>query len=363
MTTQPPRQLPQSLLADITKRLRVEAHRLGFTGLGISGTDLSQAEQHLTEWLDAQYHGQMAWMAHHGTKRSRPEELVPGTRSIITVRMNYLPTPLREASELLERRDQAYIAQYALGRDYHKLLRKRLQRLAEWLEDTCGQLGYRAFCDSAPVLEKPLANKAGLGWIGKHSLLINRSHGSFFFLGEIYTDLQLPVTEQNDSPDLCGSCQRCISICPTQAIVAPYVLDARRCISYLTIEFRGSIPEPLRPFLGNRVFGCDDCQLVCPWNRYAKLSQESAFSARVSLKSRHLVDLFSWDRQTFQKNTEGSPIRRAGYEGFLRNVAIALGNAAPSSSAREALQSRIEDSSHLVREHVNWALSRHNKDH
>lgn len=359
MTSELPNPPPPSLLAKITERLREEALRLGFSGLEISDTDLSQAEKRLNRWLASDYHGQMAWMAGHGDKRSRPARLVPGTRSVITVRMDYLPESLQDACEQLKRPEQAYIARYALGRDYHKLVRKRLQRLAEWLQTTCGEFGFRAFCDSAPVLEKALAEKAGLGWIGKHSILINQHHGSFFFLGELYTDLPLGSTNANNSQNLCGSCQRCMSVCPTRAIVAPYILDARRCISYLTIEFRGSIPEPLRPLIGNRIFGCDDCQLACPWNRYAKLSQESAFSVRGALGSAHLVDLFAWSRQTFIKQTEGSPLRRVGYEGFLRNIAVALGNAPPNSSIRRALQSHAEDRSPLVREHVRWALLRH----
>lgn len=335
---------------------------LGFESLGIADIELDEAERRLARWLAAGNHGDMHWMHRHGRKRSRPAELVPGTIRVIAVRMNHLSTSAEEARATLANPERGYIARYALGRDYHKLIRKRLQHLAGRLEQTIGAFGYRVFCDSAPVLEKPLALKAGLGWMGKHSLLLDRHMGSWFFLGEIYTDLPLPVS-QPQRP-LCGSCRRCLDICPTRAISAPYHLDARRCIAYLTIEHRGPIPPALRPLIGNRIFGCDDCQLACPWNRHAQLSREAAFVPRATLRASRLVELFSWSEVTFLRHTEGNPLRRAGYRGFLRNLAIALGNAPKSDPITAALRRRAEDPSGLVREHVRWALSqqrRHKK--
>jgi len=343
-------------LDDVRAHLDVWAKELGFDALGIADAELAQPEQRLQLWLDAGHHGEMTWMQAHGRKRSHPEKLVPGTVRVITVRMNYLSTPPGEALSTLADPNRAYIARYALGRDYHKLIRKRLQRLASRLEGSVGPIGYRVFCDSAPVLEKPLAAKAGLGWIGKHSLVLDRHTGSWFFLGEIYTDLPLPV--DNVTSAHCGSCRRCIDICPTHAIVAPYQLDARRCIAYLTIEHTGQIPESLRPLIGNRVFGCDDCQLVCPWNRHAKRSREAAFLPREALRAPQLVNLFAWSEERFLSATEGNPLRRVGYAGFLRNVAIALGNAPHSASVRSALEKRREYPSNLVREHIQWALER-----
>lgn len=338
------------------EQLEAWAKELGFDALGVADAELSQPEKRLQAWLDAGHHGEMSWMQAHGRKRSHPEELVPGTVRVITVRMNYLSTTQREALSNLADPERAYIARYALGRDYHKLIRKRLQRLASRLEDSVGPTGYRVFCDSAPVLEKPLAAKAGLGWVGKHSLVLDRTAGSWFFLGEVYTDLPLPVDQPVSAH--CGSCTRCIDVCPTQAIVAPYQLDARRCIAYLTIEHTGPIPEPLRPLIGNRVFGCDDCQLVCPWNRHARLSGEAALLPREALRAPQLVDLFAWSEQRFLNATEGNPLRRVGYAGFLRNLAVALGNAPRSVRVFSALARRREDASELVREHVHWALKR-----
>jgi len=329
---------------------------LGFQQLGISDIHLDQAEQQLHRWLAAGYHGGMDYMQRHGTKRSRPAELEPGTLSVISVRMDYLPAEAAESWSVLQDGELAYISRYALGRDYHKLMRKRLQQLADRITRSVGEFGYRAFVDSAPVLEKPLATKAGLGWVGKHSNLLHRDSGSWFFLGELYTDLPLPV----DSPqrEHCGTCQACIDICPTAAIVEPYVVDARRCISYLTIEHKGSIPESLRPLLGNRIYGCDDCQLVCPWNRFARHSGEVDFLPRHGLDAARLVTLFAWDEGVFLKKTEGSAIRRIGHEAWLRNIAVAMGNAPRSEELIIALQKRRDHPSALVREHVRWALRR-----
>ncbi len=340
----------------LVERIRHWGRELGFQQVGISDTELGEAEKQLFDWLEAGYHGEMAYMQRHGVKRSRPAELEPGTLSIIAVRMDYLPPSSAEPWSVLRNGEQAYISRYALGRDYHKLMRKRLQQLADRIGRAIGEYGYRVFVDSAPVLEKPIAAKAGLGWVGKHSNMLHRDSGSWFFLGELYTDLPLPP----DQPDNehCGTCQACIDICPTAAIVEPYVVDARRCISYLTIEHKGSIPETLRPMMGNRIYGCDDCQLVCPWNRFASLSGEEDFLPRHNLDAAALVELFSWDEETFLKNTEGSAIRRIGHESWLRNIAVALGNAPRSEELMLALQQRRDHPSEVVREHVNWALSR-----
>jgi epoxyqueuosine reductase len=299
----------------------------------------------------------MAFMARHGSKRSHPEQLVAGTVRVISVRMDYWPGEAADPWQVLQDGNKAFISRYALGRDYHKLMRKRLARLAKRIEQEVGPIGYRVFTDSAPVLEKAIAEKAGLGWIGKHTNVLNREHGSYFFLGEIYTDLPLPLTEAT-TPH-CGSCTACIDICPTQAIVAPYELDARRCISYLTIELRGSIPEQFRSMMGNRIYGCDDCQLVCPWNKYAQGTTESDYLPRQGLDAPQLVALFGWTEQEFLDKLEGSPIRRIGYQCWLRNIAVALGNAETSPAVIGALQNRRHDPSELVREHVVWALTRH----
>lgn len=345
-------------LSQLAANLEEWARELGFAQLGISDIHLDDAEKRLGQWLAAGRHGAMDYMQRHGRRRSRPAELVPGTVRVICVRLEYLTTHQASALSTLADPTKAYIARYALGRDYHKFMRKRLQRLAERLAREVDHLGFRAFVDSAPVLEKPLAQKAGLGWIGKHTLLLHRDRGSYCFLGEIYTNLPLPATKVSPQ-NFCGTCRRCIDVCPTKAIVAPYQLDARKCISYLTIEQRGPIPRELRPLIGNRVFGCDDCQLVCPWNRKAKLSKESALFPRESLVASELVDLFSWDRAKFSRMTEGNALRRAGYEGFLRNVAVALGNAPSSPEIITALEKRRDDPAALVREHVHWALEQH----
>lgn len=337
---------------------------LGFQQVGISDTHLATAERHLLRWLEQGYHGEMDYMQRHGTKRSRPEELEPGTLRIISARLDYLPPDTMDAEAVLHRHDWGYISRYALGRDYHKVLRQRLQRLSDQIAQHTGPFGYRVFSDSAPVLEKALAEKAGLGWIGKHSNLLQQQTGSWFFLGEIYTDLPLPVDSK--SQNHCGTCHACIDICPSQAIVAPYQVDARRCISYLTIELKGSIPTALRPLLGNRIYGCDDCQLVCPWNRFAKPSVEADFKVRHGLDAPDLTVLFAWSETDFLGNTEGMAIRRIGHECWLRNIAVALGNALTTDAVKKdaaktaaivtALQSRLNHPSELVREHVQWAL-------
>lgn len=309
------------------------------------------------EWLQQGFHGAMDYMAKHGTKRTRPDELVPGTVRVISVRMDYRPPETRDSWEVMELGEQAYISRYALGRDYHKVLRARMQQLCDRIGKEIGEFGYRVFTDSAPVLEVQLAEKAGLGWRGKHTLLLSREAGSWFFLGEIYTDLPLPI----DTPgkNHCGTCQACIDICPTQAIVAPYNVDARRCISYLTIELKESIPEDLRPLIGNRVYGCDDCQLACPWNRFAQLTGEPDFHVRNGLDDVTLVELFGWDEATFQQRMAGSAIYRIGHEQWLRNIAVGLGNAPTSPEVIAALKQRADHPSPLIREHVRWALQQH----
>ncbi len=343
-------------LIELAENIKTWGRELGFQQVGITDTDLNQAEKRLHEWLDRKWHGEMDYMAKHGTKRSRPAELVPGTLRVISLRMDYLP-PDPRIMETLSHSSKAYVSRYALGRDYHKVIRKRLQQLAKKIENAIGHFGYRGFVDSAPVMEKPLAEKAGLGWMGKNTLILNREAGSWFFLASLFTDLPLPI----DSPTSphCGSCRACIDICPTQAIVAPFQLDATRCISYLTIEHRGSIPEALRPLMGNRIFGCDDCQMICPWNKFAKPTHEPDFKPRHHLDNVKLVELFNWSEDEFLKKTEGSAIRRAGYEGWLRNIAIALGNVPTSIEVLIALNSKIDHTSELVREHVLWALQRH----
>lgn len=297
-------------------------------------------------------------MARHGSKRSRPEELQPGTLRIISARMDYLPPSGADAESVLADASLGYISRYALGRDYHKVLRSRLQKLAQRIDEAAGPFNYRAFADSAPVLEKALAQKAGLGWIGKHTNLINQHAGSWFFLGELYTDLPLPVDDAL-TQNHCGTCRACLDVCPTQAIIGPYQLDARRCISYLTIELRGPIPVEFRPLIGNRIYGCDDCQLCCPWNRFARPAGESDFSPRAGLDAPQLVELFAWSEEEFLRRTEGSAIRRIGYECWLRNIAVALGNAPSAPSIIAALQARADHASGMVREHVRWALAQH----
>lgn len=326
---------------------------LGFQQIGVADVDLGEHESHLQRWLEQRFHGEMEYMARHGSKRSRPAELQPGTVRVITARMDYLP-PDTQIIEVLTDPQQAFISRYALGRDYHKLIRKRLTQLGERIAQAIGPFGYRAFVDSAPVLEKALAEKSGLGWIGKHTLLLDRRAGSWFFLGEIYTDLPLPVSAPVSSH--CGSCSACIDICPTAAIVAPYQLDARKCISYLTIELHGPIPEELRKPMGNRVFGCDDCQLVCPWNRFASMTKEADFLPRHQLENRSLLELFLWDEETYLRNTEGSAIRRIGYARWLRNLAVGLGNAPYADNIVQALQARLPQVPELAQEHIQWAL-------
>ncbi len=341
----------------LARRIKQWGKELGFQQVGIADTDLSAAEGRLMEWLDAGCHGTMHYMEHHGRKRSRPAELVPRTIRVISVRLDYLPEAAKNSERILKNPIQAFLSRYALGRDYHKILRKRLQKLAKRIEQEVGPFGYRAFVDSAPVLETALAEKAGLGWIGKHSLVLNKKTGSWFFLGELYTDL--PLSLDQPAENHCGTCSACIDVCPTQAIVAPYRVDARRCVSYLTIELRSSIPVPLRRLIGNRIYGCDDCQLVCPWNRFARLSEEPDFQPRHQLDDSDLVDLFAWNEATFLEKTEGSAIRRIGHICWLRNIAVALGNAPPSQAILTALESRRHHSSELVREHVEWALQQH----
>ncbi len=301
--------------------------------------------------------GEMDYMHRHGRKRTRPEELIPGTIRIISVRMNYLPPRARDADEVLKENQLAYISRYALGRDYHKVMRKRLQTLATKIQSEVGEFGYRAFVDSAPVLEKALACKAGLGWVGKHTNLLSEEAGSWFFLGELFTDLPLPLS--SPVSEHCGSCQACIDVCPTQAIVAPYKLDARKCISYLTIEHKTAIPLQYRKAMGNRIYGCDDCQLVCPWNKFSKTSPLPDFVKRHDLDSSELVTLFLWSEQDFLHYTEGSAIRRIGYQQWLRNVAVALGNADSSQEVIAALRSRLGQATELLAEHIQWALQQH----
>ena len=351
---------PQQL-AELVARIKAWGEDLGFQQLGICDLDLAAHEARLEQWLAQGFHGSMGYMERHGRRRSRPAELVPGTLRVISARMDYLPAAARPAAELLEEPATALVSRYALGRDYHKVLRKRLQRLADRIEGEIGPFGYRVFVDSAPVLEKALAEKAGLGWIGKHSNLLNRRAGSWFFLGEIFTDLPLPVDRPAENH--CGDCVRCIEACPTGAIVGPYRVDARRCISYLTIELKGPIPVALRPLMGNRIYGCDDCQLVCPWNRFAQHSAEQDFNPRHDLDTASLLALFAWEEDEFLRRTEGSAIRRAGYQGWLRNIAVALGNVpvtggADQQAVVQALEARREHPSPLVREHVAWALER-----
>ncbi|AUF94639.1 epoxyqueuosine reductase [Pseudomonas sp. BIGb0278] len=344
-------------LAALAQSIKDWGRELGFAHVGIAGVDLGEHEQHLERWLAAGYHGELDYMAAHGSKRSHPEQLIPGTLRVISLRMDYLPGDTRMA-QVLAQPEKAYVSRYALGRDYHKLVRKRVQHLADRIQADIGPFGFRAFVDSAPVLEKAIAQEAGLGWIGKNTLLLNRKAGSYFFLAELFVDLPLPVDEAQTS-EHCGRCQACLDVCPTNAFVGPYVLDARRCISYLTIELKQAIPVELRAMIGNRVFGCDDCQIVCPWNRFARPTQENDFKPRHGLDNAGLAELFMWDEATFLGNTEGSPLRRAGYERWLRNLAVGLGNAPSTIPVLEALQARREHPSELVREHVEWALAQH----
>ena len=345
--------------AQLAQSIKDWGRELGFQQVGIADVELDEHERRLHEWLAAGYQGEMDYMAAHGHKRSRPAELVEGTLRVISVRMDYLPGDT-EMTRRLADPEQAYVSRYALGRDYHKLVRKRLQQLAERIQGVVGPFGHRAFVDSAPVLEKALAQQAGLGWIGKNTLLLNRKAGSWFFLGELFVDLPLPVDEPV-TRDHCGSCRACLDICPTGAFAGERLLDARRCISYLTIELKGAIPLELRPLIGNRAFGCDDCQLVCPWNRFARPTGESDFLPRHGLDNSQLAALFRWSEEEFLQRTEGSPLRRAGYQRWLRNLAVGLGNAPSTIAVIEALELRRDDPSELVREHVAWALERHGR--
>ena len=330
---------------------------LGFQQTGVSDIDLSLPESRLHDWLARHFHGSMHYMERHGSKRSHPEELIPGTVRVISVRMDYLTDDQETAKGLLDHDSKAYVSRYALGRDYHKLMRRRLRDLTRRIEARIGEFGYRVFVDSAPVLEKALAEKSGIGWIGKHTNIINRDEGSWFFLGELYTDLPLPIDDAEESH--CGTCSACIDVCPTNAIVAPYSLDARRCISYLTIESNDPIPMEFRKAIGNRIYGCDDCQLFCPWNKYASLAKEEDFAPRHNLDCAELSELFAWSEETFLQRTEGSAIRRIGHERWLRNIAIALGNAKTTPEVVEALKSQQHSHSEMVTEHVAWALTQH----
>ncbi|MFK7995473.1 MAG: tRNA epoxyqueuosine(34) reductase QueG [Granulosicoccus sp.] len=342
----------------LSEFVKNNARQLGLNHCAITDTDLGEHETHLLNWLDAGFHGSMDYMQRHGVKRSRPRELLPGTIRIISVRMDYYPPDTSDAWSTLDNPTKAYISRYALGRDYHKVLRNRLQKLATLITDHYGEFGYRAFVDSAPVLEKAIAEKAGLGWIGKHSNLLTKNAGSWFFLGELYTDLPLaidnPVKQKH-----CGTCTACMQACPTNAIVAPYQVDARRCISYLTIELKGSIPIEFRHAMGNRIYGCDDCQLVCPFNKFSNPSTEPDFRSRHDLDSASLIELFSWDEATFQHKMAGSAIYRIGHERWLRNIAVALGNAPSTPEVLTSLNTRKQDTSELIREHVHWALEQH----
>jgi epoxyqueuosine reductase len=346
--------LDSQALKQLAENIKAWGKALGFQQVGICDVDLSRHEKHLQTWLDKGFAGEMQYMHEHGLKRARPAELLAGTVRAISVRMDYLP-PDAQFARTLKNKNQAYISRYALGRDYHKLIRSRLKQLGEKIKNECEQLNYRPFVDSAPVLEHALAEKAGLGWTGKHSLTINKEAGSWFFLGELLINLPLPI----DTPvkEQCGSCTACLTICPTQAIVEPYMVDARRCISYLTIEQKGAIPEEFRTLIGNRVYGCDDCQLICPWNRYANITAETDFHPRKTLMAKDLLDLFSWDENTFLKLTEGSAIRRIGFERWQRNIAVGLGNAPYSAQVLAALTQARLNASELVGEHIDWAIS------
>ena len=340
-------------LVQLVDNIKAWGLALGFQQVGISDIDLRHQEPRLKDWLDKGYHGDMQFMAAHGTKRSRPDELVPGTVSVISVRMNYLP-PDASFAQHLKDTNLGYVSRYALGRDYHKVVRKKLKQLGEKITSALAHTQYRPFVDSAPVLEHAIAEKAGIGWTGKHSLTLNKEAGSWFFLGELFVNLPLPADEPVEEG--CGTCNACMTICPTNAIVAPYTVDARRCISYLTIEYDGVIPEEFRQAMGNRIYGCDDCQLVCPWNRYASVTQQPDFFAREPLHGNTLLNLFEWDEETFLRLTEGSPIRRIGYQKWQRNIAIALGNAPTSDEILNALAAKLDSANELVKPHIEWAI-------
>ena len=341
----------------IIETIQAWARELGFQDIGFTGVNLHEHEAYLEKWLQAGYHGTMDWMDRHGSKRSRPSELVPGTCTVISCRMDYLPEAA-DAWEILESSGKGFVSRYALGRDYHKLIRSRLAKLAARIRDELASGTFRAFVDSAPVLERAVAEQSGLGWIAKNTMLINESAGSYFFLGEIYTDIPFMPSDPKEEKH-CGSCSACMVACPTDAFVAPFVLDARRCISYLTIEHKGSIDEALRPKMGNRIYGCDDCQLVCPWNKFATTSPEPDFAPREGLDQADLVTLFAWTEKEFEERLQGSPIRRIGHERWLRNIAVALGNAETTQEIVNALRSKQDISSPLVKEHIAWALTQH----
>ena len=342
-----------NLAADIKRWGR----ELGFSDIGIADTDLSSAEIEHQAWIKKGFHGDMDYMAKHGVKRTRPADLVPNTVRVISARLDYLPPKAKDSWDVIEDGQKAFISRYALGRDYHKVMRQKLQKLCDKIQAEISQFEYRVFTDSAPVLEVALAEKAGLGWRGKHTLLLNKDHGSWFFLGEIYTNLPLPIDSK--ASNHCGTCSACIDICPTRAITAPYEVDARRCISYLTIELKTSIPVEFRPLIGNRVYGCDDCQLVCPWNKFAEITQEPDFNVRNGLDNISLVQCFAWSEAEFTQKMAGSAIYRIGYTQWLRNIAVGLGNAPSAPEIISALRTRETDSSELVREHVSWALQQH----
>jgi len=355
-TTTPPTQWNPRSLQDLRLQLDQWATEAGFQQVGVTDIDLSQHGERLQQWLKQGYHGEMSYMADHDDMRWRPDKLHPGSIRAISVRMDYL-APGVELVDALSDPQRAYVSRYALGRDYHKLMRKRLTQLGKRIQQAAEPMGFRAFVDSAPVLERALATNAGLGWLGKNTMLINRQAGSYFFLGEILTDLPLPIDAAYDK-DHCGRCQSCLDICPTQAFVGPHVLDARRCISYLTIELDGPIPEPLRARIGNRIFGCDDCQIGCPWNRFSQTSTETDFTPRHQLDKATLLELFQWDEATFLKKTEGMPIRRTGYRNWMRNIAVGLGNAPASLDVQAALQQRLGTLDALLDEHIEWAIKR-----
>lgn len=359
MTNSTEARLSSSQLKDLADKIKVWALEFGFAEAKVTGTDFTKHKAHYQNWLDNGYHASMDYLANHGDMRFQPELLHAGTQRIISLRMHYLPRSV-ETVKRLQTKHQAYIARYALGRDYHKLIRKRLTQLAKRIEQEVGDHGYRAFVDSAPVLERQIAEESGMGWIGKNTLLLTPKAGSWFLLGEIFTNLPLPI----DPPPAkqmnhCGSCTACLDKCPTNAFVEPWVLDAGKCISYLTIEHDGPIPVELRSQMGNRIFGCDDCQLVCPWTKFVKYTEEEDFSPRHNLDKEELATLFLWDEETFLKRTEGSPIRRTGYENWLRNIAVALGNAPSSPTIIAALKNRLDSSSEMVKEHIKWALEQH----
>lgn len=343
-------------LQQLARQINLWASELGFQQCSIVDPDLTLDYQRLQHWLEQGYHGQMGYLENHGDLRQSPYKLVPGSCRIISVRMDYLP-PDTQAIKILNSPDKAYIARYTLGRDYHKTLRKRLSQLGDKIRSQCNELGFRAFVDSAPLMERPIAEQAGLGWVGKHTLILNRHAGSWFFLGELLINLPLPVHEHGAAQKHCGRCTACLDICPTQAFPRPYVLDARRCISYLTIEHKGTIAEELRPLMGNRIFGCDDCQLICPWNRFARHTKESDFHPRHNLDNISLLELFNWDEAAFLKRTEGSAIRRTGYEGWQRNLAIALGNSRGGATIIAALKQKRPACSPMVQEHIDWAIN------